>query len=110
MFVTVLGRQTTVDLSVVAIENNFFGTDVTVAGLLTGTDLLAQLKPLDLGAGVILPDVMLKDQGHLLLDDTNLSDLSDRLQCPVIAVEPSPWGILDGLESLADSAVEVVHI
>ncbi len=109
VFAKELGKKTTVELIVVAIENRFFGSDVTVAGLITGVDLLEQLKPLDLGDGVILPAVMFRDQGSLLLDDLDISELADLLQCPVIAVETSPWGVLDGLESLTDDGVEVVH-
>lgn len=98
-----------VELNVKPIANRFFGTDVTVAGLLTGSDLLQQLRGLDLGQGVLLPDVMLKEGEQLLLDDVNLDDLGNQLGVPVLAVETSPWGILDGLEELADGPIDVIH-
>ena len=109
-FAQQLSKKTTVELSVVAIKNNFFGQDVTVAGLITGDDLIAQLEKLDLGDGVILPDVMLKDQDGLFLDDVVVDDIGEGLACPVIAVETSPWGVLDGLELLSGGGVEVIHL
>ncbi len=109
-FARQLAAKSGVDLAVVAVDNRFFGSTVTVAGLITGGDLVAQLKPLELGAGVIIPDVMLKDQGTLLLDDLSVDDLTEQLNCPVIAVETSPWGVLDALESLGEGGVEVVHV
>lgn len=98
-----------VSLPVLPIENNYFGTEVTVAGLLTGRDLLAQLRHHDLGQGLILPDVMLKDGEQLFLDDLTVDDLRNELGVPVIVVENSPWGILEGLESLANGLVNIVH-
>jgi putative radical SAM enzyme (TIGR03279 family) len=105
-----LAEVMAIELVVIAIDNHFFGTDVTVAGLVTGRDLLAQLGKLDLGDGVILPDVMLKDQGELFLDDVDIGELGEKLKCPVLAVETSPWGILDGLELLAGDGVEIIHV
>jgi len=105
-----LAEVMAIELVVIAIDNHFFGTDVTVAGLVTGRDLLAQLGRLDLGDGVILPDVMLKDRGELFLDDVDIGELGEKLKCPVLAVETSPWGILDGLELLAGDGVEIIHV
>lgn len=109
-FAEQLSLKTGVALNVIAINNDFFGDDITVTGLLTGTDLLSQLENLNLGEAILLPDVMLKDGGHLFLDDMSIEDLSSALHLPVIAVETSPWGILDGLESLAVGSVEIIHV
>lgn len=99
-----------VDLQVVAIANNFFGPDITVTGLITGVDLLQQLQGVSLGDGVLIPDVMLKDGGQLFLDDINIEKIEKVLQIPVIVVESSPWGIIDGVESIADSPVEIIKL
>ena len=104
-----LSLRTGVKLEVVAVENQLFGTQVTVTGLLSGADLLSQLQERDLGSGVLLPEVMLKEGGQLLLDDFTLDDLCERLQVPVIPVEASPWGVLDGLEALAGSPIDIIH-
>jgi len=109
-FAEQLSLKAGVDLDVVAINNSFFGADITVTGLITGADLLNQLENLTLGEAILLPDVMLKDGGQLFLDDMSIEDLSSSLHLPVIAVETSPWGILDGLESLAAGSVEIIHV
>ncbi len=96
-------------LDLVAIENRFFGEQIGVAGLITGRDLLEQLASRDLGQGLVIPDVMLKAGTDLFLDDLSLVDLRLRLKCPVIAVDSSPWGVLEGLEQLADRPVEIVQ-
>jgi NifB/MoaA-like Fe-S oxidoreductase len=91
------------------IRNRFFGEQVTVAGLLTGQDLLDQLSGEDLGSALLLPEVMLKDAGTLFLDDLSLNDIEATLQLPVIKIASSPWGLLDGLEDLAGGAPEVIR-
>ncbi len=101
--------RTGVKLTVLPIENSFFGTDVTVTGLLTGADLLSQLQGQDLGQGVLIPDVILKEGEELLLDDLTLTDLAEKLRVPVLAVDSSPWGVLEGLEELADGVVDIIH-
>ncbi len=108
-FVQRLSLRTGVELQVVPIENQFFGTQVTVTGLLSGNDLLQQLQGRDLGAAVLLPDVLLKEGGQLLLDDLTLDDLCERLQVPVLPVESTPWGVLDGLEQLADGPIDIIR-
>ncbi|MBM7854634.1 putative radical SAM enzyme (TIGR03279 family) [Desulfohalotomaculum tongense] len=66
------------------ISNRFFGESVTVAGLITGSDLLQQLPGKDLGDKIIIPAVMLKDQeGDVFLDDITLDELSNKLGVPI---------------------------
>ena len=98
-----------VKLNVVAVENRFFGQEVTVSGLLTGADLLQQLAGEDLGDGVLLPDVLLKDGEEVLLDDVSLDQLEQTLSVPVLSVDSSPWGVLDGLEQLAGGLIDIIH-
>ncbi|PLX89753.1 MAG: DUF512 domain-containing protein [Desulfuromonas sp.] len=108
-FVAQLSEATGVRVDVCPIRNRFFGEQVTVAGLLTGQDLLDQLSGKDLGSALLLPEVMLKDAGNLFLDDLSLSDIEAKLHLPVIKIASSPWGLLDGLEGLAGGATEVVR-
>ncbi|MCK4503229.1 MAG: DUF512 domain-containing protein [Desulfuromonadales bacterium] len=110
LFAERIGQRAAVEVAVVAIKNDFFGAEVTVTGLITGSDLINQLQGLPLGSGVVIPEVMLKDGGTLFLDDISIDAASQALGVPVIAVENSPWGILDGLEQLAEGEVEVVHL
>ncbi|SEA65921.1 putative radical SAM enzyme, TIGR03279 family [Desulfuromusa kysingii] len=109
-FAEQIGSKADVIVDVIAIRNNFFGLDVTVTGLITGADLLDQLKGVDLGAGLLLPDVIFKDGGELLLDDLTIEDIRSALPVPVLAVENSPWGIFDGMEALADGPIEIIHV
>lgn len=101
--------RTGVELAVLPVVNEFFGDAVTVTGLLTGKDLIEQLSKQDLGQGLLLPDVMLKEGEQRLLDDLTVDDLAEKLQVPVVVVESSPWGILEGLEQLADGPVDIIH-
>ncbi len=65
------------------IENNFFGPQITVAGLLCGCDLYEQLKDKPLGGKLFISSNMLRDAGDLFLDDWSLSELSDKLGVPI---------------------------
>jgi putative radical SAM enzyme (TIGR03279 family) len=89
-----------IDLRVHVVENHFFGGDVTVAGLLTGQDLLEQLANVDLGQILLVPDVMLREGEDVFLDDVRISDLADHLQVEVEVIPTDPWGVWDMLETL----------
>lgn len=102
-FASRLALATGATIAVHAVRNDFFGGQVTVAGLLTGRDLLAQLRGQDLGQSLLLPEVMLKEGEALFLDDLTPLDLERELGVPVKVVAASPWGLLDALESLAES-------
>ena len=73
-------------LRVAPIRNDAFGPDlITVAGLVTGGDTMAQISDTDLGDFVILPHVMLKDPlDPLLLDDLRPEDLARSLKVPIV--------------------------
>lgn len=100
-FADQLSAKTGVPLAVHAIRNDFFGGQVTVTGLLTGSDILAQLQGRDLGQALLLPDVVLREGEDVLLDDMTLEQLQQRLGVPVVKIESNPWGILEALEALA---------
>lgn len=73
-------------LSVVGVENNYFGGDVSVAGLLTGGDLLAARKSIS-GDFVIIPKTMLKSDEEIMLDGMTLADLAQQLGLPVYPLD-----------------------
>ena len=81
--------------TIYAIENVFFGSGVTVAGLITGQDLLKQLQGKALGERVLISANMLRDGGDVFLDDLTLSEVAHRLGVPVVPVE------IDGADLLA---------
>lgn len=108
-FARQLAQQTGTKIDVRPMRNKFFGEQVTVTGLLTGQDLIDQLDGHDLGAALLLPEIMLKSDEDVFLDDLSLTELSDRLQLPVVKIASSPWGLLDGLEGLAYGSTDVVR-
>ena len=71
---------------VYTIKNEFFGRDITVAGLLTGEDIINQLKNKKLGETLLLPDVLLRHAEDVLLDDLNILDLEEALQTKITIV------------------------
>lgn len=73
-----------VDLKI--IDNNFFGKQVTVTGLLTGSDLLRSLEGKDLGDMVFINKTMLKEESSMFLDDLTLENIKQELNKPVYAV------------------------
>ena len=68
-------------------KNNFFGGSVTVAGLLTGSDLVTALSGKNLGEELLIPSVMLRHEGDLFLDDMSLDELSEKLGVTVVPTE-----------------------
>ena len=78
-----------VDIQVLAIKNEFFGGKITVAGLITGTDLISQLKGKDLGDRLLLTNHMLKSGAPVFLDDVTVDDVQNALQIKVSIVESS---------------------
>ena len=74
-------------VSVYPIVNNFFGERVTVAGLITGGDVVEQLAGKNLGDELLFPSVMLRADGDIFLDDMTPEELSGRLGVGVRACE-----------------------
>jgi putative radical SAM enzyme (TIGR03279 family) len=72
-----------------AIRNDFFGETITVAGLVTGGDLIHQLKGQPLGTRLLLPSVMLRSGEDVFLDDVTTGQVETALQVPVHIVKSS---------------------
>ena len=100
-FIGALSAKTGVDIRLYPVRNKFFGGHVSVTGLLTGQDIIAQLRGKPLGEILLVPDVMLKDGEEVFLDDLSLLDLERELGICVSKVPSTPWGILEGIEDLA---------
>ena len=69
------------------IRNDFFGELITVSGLLTGQDLMAQLSGKDLGECLLLPCNLLRSGEDIFLDDVQVKTLEERFRVPVRIVE-----------------------
>jgi putative radical SAM enzyme (TIGR03279 family) len=68
------------------VENTYFGGDVSVAGLLTGRDLLSARDRIT-GEFVLIPKQMLKSDEAIMLDGMTIGEVSEALQLPVHAVD-----------------------
>lgn len=79
------------------IQNDFFGKDITVAGLITGQDLIRQLKDKPLGDYLLLPQVMLRSGQDVFLDDITLEDLKNALQIEVRIVQSDGTSLLHAM-------------
>ncbi|MBQ3404387.1 MAG: DUF512 domain-containing protein [Oscillospiraceae bacterium] len=75
------------DGRVYAIENDFFGHTINVAGLVTGGDLIKQLRGRELGSRILITDKMLRHGEGVFLDDLTLSDVEAELGVPLVPVE-----------------------
>ena len=77
------------EINAYEIKNDFYGHSVTVAGLITGGDLINQLKDKKLGQELIIPDVMLRSEGDLFLDNVSLEDAERELGVKIRTVSAS---------------------
>ena len=84
-----------VTVQVRKIVNDFFGHSVTVAGLVTGQDLLAQLEDIQIGEQLLIPANMLRHEQDRFLDDITLTEVSERLGVEVVPVENDAFELLD---------------
>ena len=81
----------------VAIRYDFIGEDITVAGLLTGQDIIAQLQGMDLGDALLLPSVLLRDGEDVLLDDFTVTDVEKALHTKICIVQSEGRDLVDSI-------------
>lgn len=72
----IMKANSKIKIDVIKIINNFFGETITVAGLITGSDIIEQLKNKEIGKHIIIPDCMLR-KGYELAADTEKIFLDD---------------------------------
>ena len=86
--------------SIFAIRNDFFGESIDVAGLLTGGDIIKQLKGKKLSERLIIPQNMLRHKEGVFLDDVTIEDLERELSVKVITVIQDGAVLLDAILGL----------
>lgn len=86
-------------IQVFDIRNDFFGEQITVAGLLTGQDILCQLKGKELGERLLLPCSLLRSGEEVFLDDMTVEELKKALQVHVVIVNSNGQDLYDALRS-----------
>jgi putative radical SAM enzyme (TIGR03279 family) len=85
------------DIQVLGVTNRFFGNSVTVAGLVTGSDIMTDIEGKDLGERLLIPEVMLRKGQDVFLDDVSVSQLAEHAGVPVSAVPVRGDAFLDAL-------------
>ena len=76
-----------VEITMVPVVNNHFGSTVNVSGLLTAPDMLASLKGIDTQVdGILIPESALRTGDNIFLDDVSLDDFCQSLSCRVETV------------------------
>lgn len=83
------------NMAVHAVVNDFFGHGVTVAGLVTGTDIIAQLKGRLHSDMLLLPSCMLRSEGDIMLDGTSVAQLEQALETTVKVISMDGGSLLD---------------
>ena len=86
-----------IKIHVYKIINDFFGHKITVTGLLTGGDIINQLKDKPLGNRVMLPQNVLKADEDIFLDDVTLDELKRALQVEVYIVKSNGADFVQGI-------------
>ena len=79
------------------IRNDFFGEMITVSGLLTGQDLIEQLREQELGEVLFLPENILRSGEDVFLDDVTVAELETALQVSVDIVKSSGQDFVDAV-------------
>ena len=83
-------------IKVIPIINEFFGDSITVAGLITGQDIIKQLSGKELGAQLLIPSTMLNFD-EIFLDDLTIQDVEKALKVKIIIVENDGFELLEKL-------------
>ncbi len=88
-FIPIVERLNVVDgleVKMQALSSDYWGQNISVTGLLTGHDLLLNLKDMDLGNGILLPNVMLKHGELVFLDDMSVGEVAQKLNTTIFLV------------------------
>ena len=91
--------------NVYPIVNHFLGETITVSGLVTGGDLIAQLKGRDLGERLLIPINMLRHGEDVFLDDITLSDVERELNVEVIPVNQDGFDLCDAIFDIREGGL-----
>lgn len=86
-----------VKIQVLTVYNRFFGEQITVAGLITGQDLISQLKGAELGDRLLLTTHMLKSGEPVFLDDVTVEEAEKTLQIKISIVESSGSDLVNSI-------------
>jgi len=97
---SIMDRIEGLELQVIEIKNDFFGHDVKVAGLITGGDIINQLKGKAIRGTLLIPDCMLKKGETVFLDDVTVEDIERELGTTVAVCREDGSDLVDRILSL----------
>jgi putative radical SAM enzyme (TIGR03279 family) len=81
-----LNRVEGLTVQLAALRSEYWGQQITVTGLLTGNDLLQGLRNINLGDGILLPNLMLKHDEARFLDDMTVEVVQSQLQTAILPI------------------------
>ncbi len=97
-----MAKWNNIEVDVVKIENEFFGKSITVAGLITATDLINALKGKELGDELLIPSVMLSAGDHIFIDDYTVEDVEKSLNIKIRETTNNGYELLCGMLGIDD--------
>lgn len=104
-FTDKLAEKTGLKITVLPVENDFFGRSVTVTGLLTGRDVIKTIftelydrEKMKEKITLLIPDILLKCGEDVFLDDVTVKEVRDALGINTLVIEATPDGLIKGLE------------
>lgn len=100
-FIDRLADKEHLPVNVIPVRNSFFGETVTVAGLLTGRDVISALHDnTDNYQVLVVPDVVLREGDSLFLDNVSLQDLEEATGLKVVVTDGTPQGFIDTIAGI----------
>lgn len=82
-------------VNVYKIKNDFFGENITVAGLVVGCDLINQLKDKNVKGELLIPSVMLRKERDMFLDSMTVDEVEKALDVRLVITEIDGYDLLD---------------
>lgn len=92
-----LNKVISFKIEMIAIENRFFGDSVTVAGLLTGQDIIEGIKGKVSGDTLLIPSVTLRDGENTFIDDTTPKDIENVIGIKTQVIDATAEGLIEAL-------------
>ena len=86
-----------VNIHLYKIRNDFFGEKITVAGLITATDIYNQLKNENLGDTLFIPSSMLRSEGDMFLDSITVEELSQKLNVKIKPIDNDGYALVNAI-------------
>ena len=102
--IELMGMLPNLNINVISVENEYFGKEITVTGLVVGRDIINTIKNLkkdkyDFGQYIVIPEVMLKDDEDIFLDDTTLECLQKEIDINIVVSDTNAKGLVNAIIS-----------